>query len=619
MPLQRHEKTPEGREGRRKMAETLKERDEIREEDKWDLSSLFAGDEEWEKAFAGLDAKIEKAASFRGSLSDAAAIRAFFEAETELDRSLSDLFAYASMRRDEDTRRPESQSMYSRAYAKYIKAASDTAFGSPEILSLSEEKLREITDAPEMADYRYTMVRLLREKAHTLTASEEKLLSGFGEVFAAPRETAESLQNADLVFDSVTDGEGRETEVTGAGYILLQSSPDRVLRENSFRSFYRGYRQHINTFAAAYTGAVKAATAEAAARHYGSSREMYMARENIPEEVYDNLIASVRRHMPLMYRYAALRKKILGVDELHYYDLYAPLSAGGSRKYTYDQAKQMVLDAVAPLGADYVNTVREGLESRWIDVYPNRGKRGGAYSGGTYDSNPYILLNFTGTLDSVSTIAHEMGHSMQTWLSNRKQPPQYAEYTIFVAEVASTCNENLLIEQLLQKCTDPAEKLSLLNQYLEGFKGTVYRQTMFAEFEKEAHAMAERGEALNASALNKLYGGLVRDYFGPELVMDDEVACEWARIPHFYSPFYVYKYATSYSAAVAVSEAVLNDGAPAVERYLDFLSMGGSRDPLDELKSAGVDLGTPEPIDRALEKFGKVLDEAEKLVCDMKA
>ncbi|MCI6639081.1 MAG: oligoendopeptidase F [Bilifractor sp.] len=600
------------------MTELLKERNEIKEEDKWDLSSLFADDGEWEKAFSEVDAAVEKASSFRGRLSNAASIHEFLDAETELNRRLSDLFAYASMRRDEDTRRPEAQSMYSRVYAKYIKASSDTAFGNPEILSLPEERLREITDAPEMADYRYTMVCLLREKAHTLTASEEKLLSGFGEVFAAPRETAESLQNADLIFDSVKDGEGRDTEVTGSNYILLQSSSDRVLRQNSFRSFYRGYRQHINTFASAYTGAVKAATAEASARHYGSSREMFMARENIPTEVYDNLIASVRRHMPLMYRYASLRKKILGVDELHYYDLYAPLSTGGSRRYTYDEAKQMVLDAVAPLGREYVDAVRGGLGSRWIDVYPNRGKRGGAYSGGTYDSNPYILLNFTGTLDSVSTIAHEMGHSMQTWLSNKKQPPQYAEYTIFVAEVASTCNENLLIEQLLEKCIDPEEKLSLLNQYLEGFKGTVYRQTMFAEFEKEAHAMAERGEALNASALNELYGGLVRDYFGPDLVMDDEVACEWARIPHFYSPFYVYKYATSYSAAVAVSEAVLNEGAPAVERYLDFLSMGGSRDPLDELKGAGVDLSTPDPIDRALEKFGRVLDEAERLVSDMK-
>ena len=358
---------------------------------------------------------------------------------------------------------------------------------------------------------------------------------------------------------------------------------------------------------------MKGAVAEARARHYDSSREMFMAGENIPVSVYDSLIEAVHDHMPAMYRYVALRKKMLGIEDLHYYDVYAPLVSGSDKKYTYEQAQEMVLEAVKPLGKEYGDIVRGAFRDNWIDVYPNKGKSGGAYSTGTYDSNPFILSNYTDNLESVSTIAHEMGHSMHSWFSHQAQPPQYADYTIFVAEVASTVNENLLTQLLLNNTTDPKERLALLNHYLEGFKGTVYRQTMFAEFEKGAHAMAERGEALTPAALNALYGGLVKDYFGPDLIMDEEVASEWARIPHFYNSFYVYKYATSYSAAVAISEAILNDGESAVTPYLEFLHMGGSQYPLDELRHAGVDLSTPDPVNRALDKFSEVLDEAEKL------
>lgn len=456
-------------------------------------------------------------------------------------------------------------------------------------------------------------MKLLRDKPHTLTANEEKLLASFGEVFSAPQQIAENLQDADLLFEPAKDSDGQIHEVTGPGYIPLQMSSDRTLRENSFRSYYKSYREHINTFAATYAGAVKCAVAEAAARHYGSSREMSQAGEHIPASVYDNLIATVRAHMPAMYRYVRLRKEMLHLDELHYYDLYAPLISGNETRYTYEEAQQMVLDAVAPLGKAYTGTVKQAFRDRWIDVYPNKGKSGGAYSSGTYDSNPFILTNFSGTLDAVSTIAHEMGHSMHTYLANHTQPPYYAEYTLFVAEVASTVNENLLIENLLSKTTDPLERLRLLNQYLEAFKGTVYRQTMFAEFEMKAHRMAENGEALTPAALNALYKGLTADYFGPDLVLDDEVQYEWARIPHFYRPFYVYKYATGYSTAVALSEGIRTEGKPAVDRYLGFLSMGGSRDPLDELKYAGVDLTTPAPVDTALRKFEAVVAEAEEL------
>lgn len=593
------------------MPDTLKERSEIESQYKWDLTRLFADDAAWEQTLAGLDKQVQEVATFAGRLKDAGTIREYLDASMTLSRTLSNLYCYASMRRSEDTRAEAAQSMYARIAAAYAGAVAALSFAEPEILALPEETLQAIRNADCLKDYRFVLENLVRQKPHTLSAAEEKLLASLGEVLGAPADIADSLQDADLSFESVKDGAGELHEVTGSNYILLQTSSDRTLRENSFRSFYKTYRGHINTFAATYAGAVKAATAEAAARHYESSRAMSMAGENIPTEVYDNLVAAVREHLPLMYRYVALRKRLLGVQDLHYYDVYAPLTGESNAHYTYEQAKQMVLDAVAPLGEEYCAEVRRGFDARWVDVYPNKGKSGGAYSTGTYDSEPYIMTNFTGTLDSVSTLAHEMGHSMHSLLSRRSQPVQYADYTLFVAEVASTVNENLMIEQLLKTEQRPDARLYLLNQYLENFKGTVFRQTMFAEFEREAHAMRERGEALSPAALNQLYRKLVQDYFGPELIMDEEVELEWARIPHFYRPFYVYKYATGYSTAVALSEAILKEGEPARKRYLEFLSMGGSAWPLDELCHAGVDLTTPAPVNAALEKFGRLLDDAE--------
>ena len=607
------------------MSTPLKERNEIDEQYRWDLSTLYASDEAFEEEFRKLDACIANVAAFAGKLTDAAAVHACFEADTALDLLLSDLFCYANLRRSEDTRAEDAQALYMRIYGKYVEAMTQTSFVRPELLSLPEETLQAIRDDEAMRDYVYTMERLLRSKPHTLTADQEQLLASFGEVFAAPSEIADNLMDADMVFDSVTDKDGNEVEVSTSSYIDLQMSGDRILRENAFRSFYKGYRQHINTFAASYGGTVKGHVAEAAARHYESSRAMSMAHENVPGSVYDSLIEAVRDNLPTMYRYVDFRKRMLGLDELHYYDVYAPLVADLDVKYTYEEAQELILKAIEPLGKEYGDIVRGAFRDRWIDVYPNKGKSSGAFSSGTYHSNPYILCNFTGSLNEVSTIIHEMGHSMHSWNSNHNQPPQYADYTIFVAEVASTVNENLLIHYLLEHTDEPKARMALLNQYLENFKGTVYRQTMFAEFEKAAHAMAENGEPLTPAALNALYGGLVEDYFGPELVMDDEVSCEWARIPHFYRPFYVYKYATSYSAAVALSEAILKearevgtkaalaDPDSAVRKYLRFLTLGGSMDPLDELKVAGVDLSTPAPVKAALEKFDSVLVEAEAL------
>ena len=590
----------------------LRERSQIGVQDTWDLSRLFSDDAAWEQALTALPTKVDAVSAYAGRLKDAGTIRAYLDAATDLSRALSDLYCYASMRHSEDTRDETAQSMYARIGAQYARAAAALSFAEPEILALPEETLRALTEENCLEPYRFTLEALLRQKPHTLTAGEEKLLASFGEALGAPSDIAEALRDADMTFAPVRDGQGREVELNGANYILLQTSPDRTLRKNSFAAYYAAFRDHIHTFASAYAGAVKAAAAEAAVRGYSSSRAMAMAGENIPEAVYDNLVGAVRAHLPEMYRYLALRKRLLGVEELHYYDVYAPLTGQSPARYTYDQARQMVLAAVAPLGEAYCAQVRQGFERRWVDVYPNKGKSGGAYSTGTYDSEPYILTNFTGTLDSVSTLAHEMGHSMHSWLANHAQPPQYAGYTLFVAEVASTVNENLMIEQLLKGENDPAARLVLLNQYLENFKGTVFRQTMFAEFERDAHAMYERGEALGPGALNALYRRLVRDYFGPGLVLDGEVELEWARIPHFYRPFYVYKYATGYSAAVALSEAVLHQGDKATKRYLEFLSMGGSAWPLDELRHAGVDLLTPQPVDAALQNFARLLDDAER-------
>ncbi|MDD6349904.1 oligoendopeptidase F [Intestinibaculum porci] len=594
------------------MSNTIKERKDMDPQYMWDLSTLYKNDEEWSQAVTEIEERITKISKYQGKLNNAKTIRAFLDEDTQLGRLLSNYFCYASLRNCEDTRQSAGQAMEAKAYAVYTKYAQATSFAQPEILSLDEETLKAIVKDKQLAPYAFYMQKLLDEKPHVLSAKEEALLASFTEVLGAPGKISESLQDADMVFDDALDANGEAHEVTQSNYILLQMNEDRVLRKNAFESFYKGFRQHINTFAQTYNACVKEAAASAQVRHFDSSRAMSMAEEHVPVSVYDGLVDTVRKFMPAMYRYVRLRKQILGLDELHYYDVYTPLVAGSSKKYTYEEAKQMVLDAVAPLGEDYVNRVKQAYQDRWIDVYPNVGKRGGAFSSGTYDSNPYILTSFTGTLDSVSTIAHEMGHSQHTWLSNHHQQPQNADYTLFVAEVASTVNENLLIEQLLAKTTEPKERLALLNHYLEGFKGTVYRQTMFAEFEREAHAMAERGEALTAEALNQLYKGLIHDYFGDDLVIDDEVAYEWARIPHFYRPFYVYKYATSYSAAVALSEAILKDGESAVKKYLEFLSMGGSAYPLDELKHAGVDFTTSAPVERALTKFNDILDDVEE-------
>lgn len=592
----------------------VKERSEIQQQYKWDLTSLFESDEKWEEKLASLKGQQQVALSYQGKLDNAQTIYQYLKWDYSITSDLSDLFCYASLRHSEDTRDSSATSMYSRIYSLYVEISSASAFARPEILSLDDDKLKAIIEDDQLKDYRFMLEDLYREKKHTLSAKEEIVISSFGESFAAASEISESLRDSDLTFDDIIDGEGKKYPLSESSYIHYQMSDDRTLRKSAFESYYKTYKQHIHTFASAYRAQVKTAVTEARLRGYGSSREMSLSKNNIPLSVYDNLIESVHRHLNLMYRYLAIRKKLLSVDELHYYDVYAPLSKGSNKQYTYKQAQQMVLEAVSPLGQEYQKKVQQAFDEKWVDVYPNVGKSNGAYSSGTYRSNPYIMMNFNGSLDSVSTLAHEMGHSLHTYLTNSHQPVQYSDYSLFVAEVASTVNENLLIDQLLQNCNDPRERLALLNEYLEGFKGTVYRQTMFAEFEMKAHQMAQQGQSLDCDSLSEVYENLIKLYFGDELVIDPEVKYEWARIPHFFNPFYVYVYATGYTSAVAIKEGILKQGQSAVDRYLEFLSMGSSDYPLNELKHAGVDLTSSESIDRAFEKLEEILDDAEKTI-----
>lgn len=592
----------------------VKERSEIQQQYKWDLTSLFESDEKWEEKLASLKGQQQVALSYQGKLDNAQTIYQYLKWDYSITSDLSDLFCYASLRHSEDTRDSSATSMYSRIYSLYVEISSASAFARPEILSLDDDKLKAIIEDDQLKDYRFMLEDLYREKKHTLSAKEEIVISSFGESFAAASEISESLRDSDLTFEDIVDDEGKKYPLSESSYIHYQMSDDRTLRKSAFESYYKTYKQHIHTFASAYRAQVKTAVTEARLRGYGSSREMSLSKNNIPLSVYDNLIESVHRHLNLMYRYLAIRKKLLSVDELHYYDVYAPLSKGSNKQYTYKQAQQMVLEAVSPLGKEYQKKVQQAFDEKWVDVYPNVGKSNGAYSSGTYHSNPYIMMNFNGSLDSVSTLAHEMGHSLHTYLTNSHQPIQYSDYSLFVAEVASTVNENLLIDQLLQNCNDPRERLALLNEYLEGFKGTVYRQTMFAEFEMKAHQMAQQGQSLDCDSLSEVYENLIKLYFGDELVIDPEVKYEWARIPHFFNPFYVYVYATGYTSAVAIKEGILKQGQSAVDRYLQFLSMGSSDYPLNELKHAGVDLTSSESIDRAFEKLEEILDDAEKTI-----
>lgn len=476
-----------------------------------------------------------------------------------------------------------------------------------------------LNNCKELAPFRHYLENTLRMKAHTLSKEEEALLALTMDLDSSPQSIYYMFNNADIQFDSVQDNAGNEVAISHGRFVPLLESQDRDLRKKVFQSYYHSFDQYKNTVAAIFSANLKKELFFTRARHYASSMEAHLSQNNIPTAVYEQLIEAVHDALPEMYRYVRLRRRMLGVEELHMYDVYTPLTSDEHDSIPFDDAMDMVSRGLTPLGEEYICQLNEGMHGGWIDKYENKGKRTGAYSGGDYAHHPYVLLNYQGTLDNVFTLAHEMGHSLHSWYSNHTHNYTNANYCIFVAEIASTCNEALLMHDMLSRCTDPKEKLYLLNHYLDTFKGTLFRQTMFAEFEKIVHEKAAAGETLNAQALCKIYSDLNALYFGPDMVNDPEIALEWARIPHFYRPFYVYQYATGFSAAIALSSRILKEGEPAVHDYLEFLKAGGSDYPIEVLKKAGVDMTTKAPVASALKVFAETLDEIEKVIDEIEA
>ena len=594
----------------------VKDRKDIDVKDTWNLESIYANNELWEEDYAALEKDAAEFAKLKGAIeADVSKIPAVLDAYYGLHRRLSKLSVYARMRFDQDTTDSTYQTTSAKIGSLGVKIGAASAFVEPEILSYSKEQLEAAEKENERtAYYGRKIEEMLRGQEHTLDAEKEELLAAAGDMAEAPDDIFSVLMNADMKYPDIVLEDGTHLPLTNSTYISYMESPDRAVREGAFKTLYGQIASLKNTFAAIYRGNLKQAKFYAQSRKYSSARAMYLADSNVPESVYDNLLSAVHEALPMMYRYVAVRKKVLGVDKLHMYDVYTPIVAAQNQTYEFEQAKQMVLEALKPMGEDYLSHAREGLENRWIDIYPNKGKKGGAYSWGCYDSQPFILLNYTKNLDSVFTLIHEMGHSIHSYYSRTAQDYAYSDYKIFVAEVASTCNECLLMHDLLEKTTDKEQRKYLLNHYLDSFKGTLFRQTMFAEFEKNAHEYCAQGKPLTAEALSQMYLELNQKYFGPDMEKDEEIAYEWMRIPHFYTPFYVYQYATGYSAAVALSAKILKEGKPAVDAYMSFLKGGESKDPIDLLKMAGVDMTTEKPVADALALFGELVAELEALV-----
>ncbi|WP_027364865.1 oligoendopeptidase F [Desulfotruncus alcoholivorax] len=594
---------------------TLPNREEIAQEFKWHLEDIYPNDDLWEKDFKEVSRLIEKVASYKGRLGESAqTLLEAFRTQEDLNRIDEMVFTYAKMRRDENNANPVYQALTDRSESLSAMVQAAISFFVPEILSLPAETLEQFRkEEPGLELYRFALEEIYRQKPHTLSAAEEQIIAQAEEVTQAPSNIFTMLNNADFTFPPIKDEEGNEVEVTHGRYIRFMESRDRRVRKEAFESMYSTYRKFINTLAATYNSSVKKDVFYARVRKYPSALEASLFSDNVPREVYDNLIKTVRANLDKMYRYVALRKKILGLEELHMYDLYTPLAKEVKWDIPYPGAVEMVKEGLAPLGSAYIQTVAEGINSGWVDVYENKGKTSGAYSWGPYGVHPFVLLNYQDNLNNVFTLAHEMGHAMHSYYSYREQPYIYAHYKIFTAEVASTVNETLLIRHLLDTVSERDKKLYLLNHYLEQFRGTVFRQTMFAEFEKITHEKLEAGEALTPELLCRIYRRLNVDYYGPDIVVDEEIKYEWARIPHFYSAFYVYKYATGFSAATSLAGQILDQGDQAVGRYLDFLKKGGSDYPLNLLRTAGVDMASPQPVQDGLDVFGKLLDEFERL------
>ncbi|MFS0722929.1 oligoendopeptidase F [Paenibacillus sp. 1P07SE] len=589
-------------------------RSETKPEHRWKLEDLFASQADWDKEFAQATEAIQKIAQYEGKLDDAAQLKACFALEDELSLHVERLYVYANMRHHEDMAAPEYQALSDKSKKLSVQSSEATSFISPEVLSLPDETLEAFIADPELAPFRSTLKEMRRQKEHTLSKSEEMLLAQVGNVAQAPGTIFGMLNNADLKFPKVKDENGEEVELTHGRYIQFLESKNRDVRREAFEKMYETYGKMKNTLAATLNANVTKNIFYSRARKYSSVLEMSLFGDNIPEEVYTNLIDTIHDHLPLMHRYMKLRKSLLKVDELHMYDLFAPLVEEFKMDIAYDEAKSLVKESLKPLGEDYLKVLQEGFDQSWIDVYENEGKRSGAYSWGAFGTHPYVLLNHKDNLNSMFTLTHEMGHALHSYYSDQEQPYRDAQYTIFLAEVASTLNEALLMHYLLEKSTDPKEKMYLLTYYADQFRTTVFRQTMFAEFEKIIHEKVAGGESLTPQELSKIYYDLNVKYYGEEMVVDQDIEMEWARIPHFYTSFYVYKYATGFSAATSFSKQILDEGKPAVERYLGFLKSGSSDYSIEILKKAGVDMSSPEPISQAMSVFEDLISQMEQLV-----
>ncbi len=597
------------------MSERIPQRSDIPEKDKWAIEDMYATDEAWEQDLARAKEMPEKIASYKGLLStDSAKLLEYLRADDDMTVLLESLINYAQRRNDEDTRDAKYQDMVSRLEMLFVEISGAAAFVTPEILSIDDDTMeRFFREQPEMELYRLCIDRVRRKRAHILSEAEERIMALTGEMTGSPDNIFSMFNDADLKFPDATDKDGNKHQVTHGSYIPLMHSNDRELRKSAFESLYGVYENFRNTSAAVLASQVKCLTFRARARKYDSTLQAALDGNEVPVEVYKQLIEAVHENMHYMYKYVKLRKKLLGVDELHAYDLYAPIVSDIEVKIPFDQAKQEVYDSLAPMGEDYRAIFSQGITDRWIDVYENEGKRSGAYSAGAR-VHPYVLLNHKDTLDSEFTLAHEMGHAIHSYLSNKNQPVVYADYVIFVAEVASTCNESLLMQHLLRITTDKKRRAYLINYFLEQFRTTLYRQTMFAEFELMINEKAENGESLTADVLCELYRQLNILYYGEDIVIDHELDMEWSRIPHFYYNYYVYQYATGFSAAIALSQRILKEDAPAVKDYIGFLSGGCSKDPISLLKGAGVDMTSTKPVTDALKLFGELIDEMEELM-----
>ena len=593
----------------------IRKRSEVPVEDTWALEDLYADDAAWEKSLAELEQDTKDLAAYAGHLSDSPEkLYAYLQLMEDVGSKCELLANYCMRKSDQDTRESANQAMTGKFMSAYVALGAACSFETPEIMEITDEQLDDFyRNYPAMERYRRYLTDLRRRKTHVLSPAEEKLLASAGEMAQTPDNVYGMFADADITFPDAVDSEGVHHPLTQGSFVSLQDSADRVLRKSAYENLYNGFAAFKNTAAGLLNAQNKQLKFFAEARKYANAFEASLDRTNVPTSVYLNLIEAVHKNADKMHRYVRLRKKLLGVDELHFYDIYTPLVKDLDKEISFAEAKQNVYEALAPLGEEYRAILKEGFENRWIDVYENEGKRSGAYSAGT-TVHPYVLLNHKDNLDSEFTLAHEMGHALHSYLSYKHQNPIDADYVIFVAEVASTCNEALLMEYLLGKTTDKKERAYLINHFLEQFKGTIYRQTMFAEFELSIGRMVAEGQTLTADVLCQEYRRLNELYYGPDMVVDDQIAMEWARIPHFYYNYYVFQYATGYAAAIALSRRILSEGEPAVQDYLRFLSGGCSASPIDLLKGAGVDMTNPEPVDQALQLFGELLDEMEALV-----